>query len=220
VQVRSVVTLAALYGAGGSTIGPRVADRLGVPFLDRAIPSSLAEQSGLSEAARAEAEEPPRGRWARIYEALGKASPPGGASGHMDRLELEERHLHWEIERFLAGASRSGGVVLGRGGAVVLASFPAALHVYLGGKRTARIERVMELESADLATAARRVDAHDRARRDYVKNAYGIDGDDPSLYHLMVDAVSLGVDACVELVVAASESLARAATPSDAGVRA
>jgi cytidylate kinase len=138
----------------------------------------------------------------------------------MDRLELEERHLHWEIERFLASASRSGGVVLGRGGAVVLASLPAALHVYLGGKREARIERVMELERADQATAARLLDAHDRARRDYVKSAYGIDGDDPSLYHLMVDAVSLGVDACVELVVAASESLVRAATPSDAGVRA
>jgi len=220
VQVRSVVTLAALYGAGGSIVGPRVAERLGVPFLDRAIPSSLAEQSGLSEAARAEAEEPPRGRWVRIYEALGKASPPSGASGHMDRLELEERHLRWEIERFLARASRSGGVVLGRGGAVVLASLPAALHVYLGGKRPARIERVMDLESTDHATAAGRVDAHDRARRDYVKSAYGIDGDDPSLYHLMVDAVSLGVDACVELVVAASESLVGAATPSNTGVRA
>jgi cytidylate kinase len=55
------------------------------------------------------------------------------------------------------------------------------------------------------------VKANDRARRDYVRSAYGIDGDDPGLYHLMIDAVSLGADVCVDLIVAASESFARAA---------
>ena len=33
---RPVVTLAAFYGAGGTVVGPRVAERLGVAFLDRA----------------------------------------------------------------------------------------------------------------------------------------------------------------------------------------
>ena len=40
-----VVTLASLYGAGGSVVGPRVAERLGVPFLDRAIPDAVAKQT-------------------------------------------------------------------------------------------------------------------------------------------------------------------------------
>ena len=71
---------------------------------------------------------------------------PDGASAQVERLDLEERRLRAEIEEFLADASRSGGVVLGRGGAVVLASVPGALHVYLGGTGSARIERVMELE--------------------------------------------------------------------------
>ncbi len=30
-----VVALVALYGAGGSVVGPRMAERLGVEFLDR-----------------------------------------------------------------------------------------------------------------------------------------------------------------------------------------
>ena len=46
--------------------------------------------------------------------------------------------------------------------------------------------------------------AHDRARREYVQDFYGVDGDDPSLYHLVLDAVALGVDGCVELIVLAS----------------
>lgn len=43
-QRSPVVTLASLFGAGGSVVGPRVAERLGVPFLDRAIPEAVAKQ--------------------------------------------------------------------------------------------------------------------------------------------------------------------------------
>jgi cytidylate kinase len=217
VDVRPVVTLAALYGAGGDVVGPRVAERLGVPFLDRAIPRSVAQRAGLPEAAVADVDEEPRSRWNLVLRALGRASPPSGASGQVERLDLEFRKLHSEIERFLADASRSGGVVLGRGGAVVLASVPGALHVYLGGNRDRRIERVMDQQGVDQSTAARLVTANDWARRDYVRSAYGIDGDDPALYHLMIDAVSLGVEVCVDLIVAASESLTRASGPREAG---
>jgi cytidylate kinase len=217
VDVRPVVTLAALYGAGGDVVGPRVAERLGVPFLDRAIPRSVAQRAGLSEAAVADVDEEPRSRWNQVLRALGRASPPTGASGQVERLDLEFRKLHSEIERFLADASRSGGVVLGRGGAVVLASVPGALHVYLGGNRDRRIERVMDQHGVDQSTAARLVTANDWARRDYVRSAYGIDGDDPALYHLMIEAVSLGVEVCVDLIVAASESLTRASGRREAG---
>ena len=209
-----VVTLAALYGAGGSLVGPRVAERLGVQFLDRAIPSAVAERAGVPEAAVSDADDE-RSRWDRVLDVLGRASPPLGATGQVERLDLEERRLHGEIERFLADATRVGGVVLGRGAAVVLASVPGTLHVYLGGKRDARIARVMKLHGIDHATAARRVRAHDRARRDYVRSVYGIEGDNPALYHLMIDAISLGVDVCVELIVATSESMAK--TSASAG---
>ena len=51
----TIVTVSAAYGAGGSEVGPRLAERLGVPFLDRAIPSEVAERLAipLDEAARA-----------------------------------------------------------------------------------------------------------------------------------------------------------------------
>jgi cytidylate kinase len=212
--VSRVVTVAALYGAGGSVIGPRVAERLGVPFLDRAIPSSVAKRVGLPARVVAEADDEPRSRWNEVLDALARSSPPTGASGQVEQVDLEERKLRAEIERFLAEASRGGGVVLGRGGAVVLAAVPGALHVYLGGNRSRRIERVMDLNRVDRATAAQSVKAHDRARRDYVKSVYGIEGDNPGLYHLMIDAISLGVEVCVDLIVAASEALTRDQLPA------
>jgi cytidylate kinase len=207
-SVARVVTLAELYGAGGSAIGRRVADRLGVRFFDHRILSAVAHRAGLPEAAVAEVDDEPRPLWNRLFDALGRASPPSGASDQVERLDLQEHDLRREIERALADVSRSGAVVLGRGGAIVLASVPEALHVHLGGNRDRRIERVMKLRELDRASAVREVHRHDHARRDYVKNVYGDDVNDPALYHLMIDTISLGVDVCVDLIVAASDSLA------------
>lgn len=202
----AVVTIAALYGAGGSRIAARVAERLAVHFLDRAIPATVARRAGLQEHAVDEVDERPRSRSQRLLATVGRSAPPTGASGPVERLDLEHRRLRAEIEAFLAEASHAGGVVLGRGGAIVLADVPGALHVHLGGDRKARVARVMADKGVDRETAAHLLKVNDRARREYVRSAYGVDGDDPALYHLMVDTLALGVDVCVDLVVAASAS--------------
>ena len=40
----TLVALSASYGAGGSIVGPALAERLDVPFLDRAIPLAVADR--------------------------------------------------------------------------------------------------------------------------------------------------------------------------------
>lgn len=187
-----VVTLAALYGAGGSVVGPRVAERLGVPFLDREIPDAVAKETGLSRDAVADVDEGPRTAMERLYSTLGRAATPSGgaAGGSAERLDLHERRLRGYIEEFLVRFTTSGGVALGRGGMVVLRTVPWALHVHLGGAREARIEQGMRLEELDRETAEQRQKAEDRARIDYVRRAYGVDGEDPSLYHLMLDSTA------------------------------
>ena len=69
---RPVVTLAAFYGAGGTVVGPRVAERLGVPFLDRGILTAVAKRLRVSEEAAAEYEEPPQSGVGRFLDSLGK----------------------------------------------------------------------------------------------------------------------------------------------------
>ena len=201
-----VVTVAALYGANGSVIGPHVAERLGVEFLDRAIPASVAKETGLAEEALGAIDEQPRSRSERVVSALARVSNPTTGTGlAVERVHSDERRMRSEIEAFLARAQHSGGVVLGRAGTVVLRDVPGALHVYLGGPEEARIKVAMEREGIDRKTARRRLVVSDRARRAYVSGAYGVDGDDPDLYHLMIDTPALGVDASVDLIVLASE---------------
>ena len=130
----TVVTIAALYGAAGSVIGSRVADRLGVPFFDRAIFQEVAQRSGLSEASVGEADDQPRSFRQHLFARMGRASTLTG--GHMERLDLNERDLRAHVEAILARVTATGGVVLGRGGMVVLRTVPWALHVHL--RRNAR----------------------------------------------------------------------------------
>lgn len=214
-QHRPVVTLASLYGAGGSIVGPRVAERLGVPFLDRAIPDAVAKQAGIPEDAVADVDEQPRTAMERLVARLGRASTlSGGAGGSVERLDMQERDLRSDIEEFLARACVSGGVALGRGGMVVLAEVPWALHVHLGGPREARLQQRMRLTGMDRATTERRLKVSDRTRIGYVRHAYGVDGEDPALYHLMIDSTALDLGTCVEVIVTASQARTGRTRPS------
>jgi cytidylate kinase len=204
---RPVVTLSALYGAGGTVVGPRVAEQLGVPLLDREIPEAVARQAGLSEDAVAEVDQEPRSAMARLTSAIGRsATISGGGGGSDERLDLQERQLRGYIEQFLARSRVDGGVAIGRGGMVVLRSVPWALHVFLGGPREARLEQRMRLEGIDRETAERRLEVRDRARIGYVRRVYGVDGEDAANYHLMLDSTALDLDVCVDLIVAASRA--------------
>jgi cytidylate kinase len=188
------VTVAAEHGTGSDVIAPRVADALGVPFLDRALPPSLAADESDRQSRLV-------GRLARTSTML--------AGGAVERIDSDEGRIRAELAEFLVRASTEGGVVLGRGGVFVLANAPNALHVLLGGARDGRVARVAEREGIDPDEADRRVRVQDRARKEYMRRVFGMDPDDRTLYHLVVDTVALGIDASVELVLAASRARTR-----------
>lgn len=213
-QRAPLVTVAALYGSAGSVIGPRVAERLGVAFLDRAIPEGAARLLGPDEAV-VDVDEQPRTGLDRLTAGLGRLSTiTGGAGGTHERLDIVEGEVRGRVEEFLADASRAGGVALGRGGMVILRSVPWALHVHLGGPRDSRITQAMSLEGSDRATAEARQQAEDRGRISYVRRVYGVDAEDPAWYHLMLDSTAIDHDTCIELIVAAAVARTRGPRPS------
>jgi cytidylate kinase len=77
------------------------------------------------------------------------------------------------------------------------------------GDHEGRVARVAEREGVDRAEADHRVRAQDRARKEYMQRVFSADADDRKHYHLVVDTVALGIDASVELVLAASRARSR-----------
>jgi len=201
-----VVTISASFGAGGSLIGPAVAERLGIPFVDRAIPAAVADSLAVPlDRALAHDQQLPSAiirilsKMASAVIPLGVApmSPPEGTDQEDVFRSGTERVLR-EI------ADGTGGVLLGRASAIVLAAHPSALHVRLDGPRAARLERARGRDGRPDAELARMLDETDRARVAYVKHFYNRDPHDARLYHVVLDSTTLPVEVCVDLIVTAA----------------
>jgi cytidylate kinase len=197
----TLVTLSAAYGAGGSEIGPRLAERLGVPFVDRAIAAGMADRLGITEAEAEKLDDDVERGLDRILSSL---APVGDFYGDVDPALLERSSHHEAAEAVIREIAATGrAVILGRAGAVVLRDDDRALHVRLTGPADARVEQATRLEGLDRRDAERRCKKTDRAREAYVKRYYNCDARDPSLYDVVLDSTRLGIDACVEILAAA-----------------
>jgi cytidylate kinase len=197
----TLVTISAAYGAGGSRVGPELARRLDVPFVDRAVPAAIADRLGISQTAAEKLDEDVERGLDRV---LAHMAPVGEFYGDVDPQLLQRSSHHEAAEEVIRQVAATGrGVILGRAGAVVLADEPRALHVRLDGPPEARVRQAMALEGVDEETAQRRRRKTDRAREAYVKRYYGCDARDSRLYDLVIDGTRLGPGTCVEVVLAA-----------------
>jgi Cytidylate kinase-like family len=197
-----LVTISASYGAGGSQIGPAVAERLGVEFLDRAIPTRVADrlQVPLDDAlAHDESLGDAIGRLVSTFALL-----PELAGAMVQAGYLAGEDYRRETERLIKEHTEGGAVILGRAGAVILRDHPDALHVRLDGPADRRIAQAIEVEGLSREDAERLRKSGDRAREAYVRHFYGCDAKDPSLYHLVIDSTALSKDTVVEIIAAAA----------------
>jgi cytidylate kinase len=209
-----LVTISATYGTGGSVIAPRLAERLGLPFIDRLISADMSQDAARAErdAGAARSEEglcageqaaTPAGRFLSYFARAASVGPmiaPEAALDDDDSIkERTEEGLH-------AVESGAPAVVLGRAGAVLLAKRPRAYHVRLDGATERRVAWAATHEHIDLDAARRRQSETDRARTLFVKRLFRVDPADPRLYHLVFDPTVIGVDAAVALLAGAAEA--------------
>jgi cytidylate kinase len=203
----TVVTLSAPYGAGGSEIGPEVAERLGVEFVDRAIPTDVAERLAVPLRDAIERDEAIGGWFTRALLSFGQVGPVlAGAAPPPDATVGADAFCQATEQVLRERAAGEGAVILGRAGAIVLRDHPSALHVRLDGPRDARIEQGMLIEGVDRATAERHADESDRARETYVRHFYRVDARDAKHYHLVIDSTAIPLQACAELIVEAAHA--------------
>jgi cytidylate kinase len=205
-----VVTISATYGTGGSVIGPAVAERLGVPFLDRAIPGAVARELGVTLAEALAHDDRAESGLGRLLTGMMRLPTVtfGGVEPYMPPVPLTPEEFTERTEQVIREMARArGGVFLGRAGAIVLADHPGALHVRLDGPLRRRVLQTAVFSGIPERQAKRIVCDNDRARAAYVRQFYRADPADPGLYHLVLDSTVIPVPTCVELIVTASISL-------------
>jgi cytidylate kinase len=215
------VTIAATYGCGGSVIGPAVAKKLALPFVDRAIPPDLAAKihEPLVSALADDSEE--RSAAGRLLNsALGHTGLFAGVPRTFEDLGVSADVAQTE-EAIRQTVSAGGAVILGRGGVFVLKGRTDVLHVRLDAPVEARRRAAMARDGLDYDTAARMQKATDYARRAYISHFYPREGawEDPRHYHMVVDSTAISLEACVEIITkAATDLFAKSAgAPSSQG---
>jgi cytidylate kinase len=198
--VRGVVTISASFGAGGDKVGPAVAERLGLPFFDRAVPVTVAQRLAVPLDSALVYDEKAPSVLHRLARAFAYASTPLGPQPLEEGIDDPDR-FRQETERILHHiADTTGGVVLGRAGMLVLRDRPDVLRVRLDGPLEARIAQVVRGGNLDEAAARAMQHDVDGAREAYVRIFYHARQSDPPLYPAVLDSTALSLDACVDAI--------------------
>ena len=195
----TLVAISAGYGAGGSRVAPRLAQELGVAFLDRAVPMQAAVRS--LPAAEGEGQ----ANWLeRVLQ--GFVGAEAGVHGPVSAPQSGQ-DARRKSDALLMRMARSGrGVVLGRAAVAVLRDDARVLRVRLYGPPERRIEQAVRTFGVAREVAANAVRELDRAHDAYLHTYYGADIDDPALYHLMIDSTAVPIDACAQIIASAARA--------------
>lgn len=187
----NIITISREYGAGGHSIGKRVAEELGIEFYDRDIIRNTVKESGL-DAGVIEHEEEEISRADAIWRMITPAA-------YTDRRET----IH-EIERkvILMLAKKGPCVILGRCADAILEEFDMeSLNVFIYADAIHRAVRVSELiESKNPNDIQKAMKKTDSARKNYYQQFTGKRWGDTRNFNLSLDSGTLGYDACVRLI--------------------
>jgi cytidylate kinase len=198
-----LITVSASYGAGGSVVAPALAERLGLPFLQRVTTSEgHPAPPGPCDEQKTDDEITPVHRvLAHFTQAMPAGPTQSPPSTHHQDLHLRG-HGEAGIHRLLAAG---GGVILGRAAAVVLGK-DHGYHVRLDGPPDRRVAQGATIEGISDQEARTRLRTADKARAAYVRRLYRTDPADPSLYHLVIDSTAVPLDTAIELILTAARA--------------
>lgn len=194
----SIITISREYGAGGHSIGRRVAKELGIEFYDRDIIRDTVRSSGL-DAGTIEKEEEELSRTDSFLRLITPAS-------YVDRRDT----IH-SIERnvILMLARKGDCVILGRCADVIMQEANIeSLNVFIYADDIHRAARVSQLinnqNPTDIQKAMKRTDL---ARHSYYQQFTGRRWGNALNYSLSLDSGLLGYDTCVKLICDAARGL-------------
>jgi cytidylate kinase len=200
----NVVTVAREYGSGGADIGRKVAELLGWVCLDKQIVDRVAVMGKVDFTWAEEADEHASAWWERVMKAF-RSGGPESYVGEGSEFGVDRDTLQPLTANVIEQAAKEGRcVVIGRSSQCVLNHHPNVLHVLAFAPLAEKIARMKLRHPSehDLQALLRRVDSE---RTRYTLHYYGDDWSDRGLYHLCLNS-TLGIDACVRLIVQTIQS--------------
>ena len=202
-----VITINRELGSGGKTVAKKLAEKLGVPYYDKAHLQSLEDKEGLNDKEIERLKSKKRTWWPdlkKIVELDG-----GFAVSIYDHLpnyavpEKDDTDLRfWTEQEILKGiVDAESCVVAGRCSFVTFKNHPNHLNIWIQSPMECRVERVMKKKGiATKEEAEKFIKEVDQMREDYVKRHTGASRYDTRNYDLVISMEGKTEDEAVDLI--------------------
>jgi CMP/dCMP kinase len=197
-----IITISHQIGSGGATIGQKLSERLGIPFIDREILKQVSQKLHLAEAELEGREERLSSFWQSFGRIVEMTDPAYSLTA--DHYIPTDRELFQiESETILRIAKNSQAIFIGRCGRYILREHPCRFSLLVHAERLPRIQRLCALYHISPQEADAMIEANDRERSAYIRTFTKQDWLDARLYDLCLNTSSTGFDQAFEIVNAA-----------------
>lgn len=196
----AVITISRQFGAGGKTLGKRVAETLGYTFADEDIIQMIAEKAKVSPGWVESVEKEAGGRLSRIVNRM--VSKP-----LVDKVLKDERgyideqiYIDYLVILINQMAEEDNVVFLDRGSQYILNDLPEAYHVLMINTLENRVKFMMDNYDMSAKRAAQVVKNEERRRINLYRKIGKQDYDQPELYHLVINMARIDLERAADLI--------------------
>ncbi|MGB6450759.1 MAG: cytidylate kinase-like family protein [Steroidobacteraceae bacterium] len=211
--MKEILLLDREFGAGASTIGERLAARLGWKLFDDALTQEIAQLARIPVDVCRRHEERTDPWLRRLVNVVWKGTFDRNLPSP-DLAILDTDRLVALIEQAVQQAAKEKPcVIVGRGAPYFLRERTDTLSVFLYASRELRFRRVLK-RVGDKHEAVELVDTMDEDRKKFVKHHFGHEWPNRQFFHLMINT-GIGDDNTVETIVRMLDAL----NQSDAAAR-
>ncbi len=183
------IALSRQPGAGGAEVGRRVAELLDYGFFGIEIVDQIARELGVQ-----------RQLVAGLDERVSTGIDRYVADAFRTRPFTETDYLRAVVRTIATHGERGRVVILGRGAPQILPP-TRALRVLVVAPREARAARIAREEGLPAREAEEALAQRDAERLSFLRHDFSVDADDPTLYDLVVNTATLGLEGSAALVI-------------------
>ena len=205
----AVLTISREFGAGGRTLGERLANRLNYRYVNEEMIKEVARKANVSPEGVYAFEKSGGSKLMKFLDKLVRMD-------YLDRI-LQTDTGYLDAKRYVQLVSEiineiyeaGNAVIIGRGGQYILQNKNQAYHVGLVAEYQFRCEFVMEKHGCSHEVAERAIQRADQERRSFLgcfMETGALHRDDPHLYHVLINTSKTGMQVAEDLVVSMVES--------------
>ena len=230
-----VIALGGLTGGGGRIIGPKIAQKLKIDYVDKDILKQAALQSGIDIELFTKKEESPSTFGQTFLEKISnilEKSAFAGAVGdphfgpgaaaflthefedltaeeNQEKYHLNDNEYSHGIQQTVLQLAELGSIVIvGRGANIILKDDPRVLRIGLIANDVDRVNRIANYEDVSYETAQNLILNRDASRNQFFKKFFDIDDPDNRFnYHAILNTSEMNFDLATDIIIDMTKDL-------------